>query len=138
MCFAGMYHMGVCRQLLEVDCLPDIITGASGGSILAAMLAAKTREELLNQVMVNDISTRYLSEGIYWFPPGMVQMLHFLRNGVLIDGDHFAKTTRRYYGDITFEEAFKKTGRHVSINISASSSMTNNGSYKLVSFSSLC
>jgi hypothetical protein len=57
-------------------------------------------------------------------------MLHYVKNGVLIDGNQFAKTTRRYYGDVTFEEAFKKTQRHVSINVSSPSG--NSSSFKMV------
>ena len=41
--------------------------------------------------------------------------------GSLVDNDVFARCTRRYYGDTTFEEAYRKTGRVVNINISSSS-----------------
>lgn len=58
-------------------------------------------------------------------------MVHFIQNGVLIDGEEFEKTTARYYGDMTFEEGYKRTGRHVNITISASSAtMQSGGSYK--------
>lgn len=30
----GMYHMGVCLALLEANCLPRVITGASGGQLI--------------------------------------------------------------------------------------------------------
>jgi hypothetical protein len=57
---------------------------------------------------VSDISTRY--KGHRWFPPMQQQVLHFCNHGVLIDGDEFSRTTTKYYGDTTFEEAFRKTG----------------------------
>lgn len=37
----------------------QVITGASGGSILAALLAIKTEEELLNEVLTEDFSTDF-------------------------------------------------------------------------------
>lgn len=36
-----------------------MVTGASGGSILAALLAIKTEEELLNDVLTEDFSTDF-------------------------------------------------------------------------------
>lgn len=39
----GMYHMGVCLALFEAGCFPRVITGASGGSIIAAQLACRTK-----------------------------------------------------------------------------------------------
>lgn len=41
---------GVARTLLEHNCLPKIISGTSGGAIVAAVLAICTDEELLSQV----------------------------------------------------------------------------------------
>jgi hypothetical protein len=39
---------------------------------------------------------------------------------VLIDNESFARTCEYYYGDATFAEGFKATGRHVCISVSAS------------------
>ena len=50
----GMYHIGVIKILYEENLLPRIITGASVGSLVAAMFATKTWEEipsLLNNVI---------------------------------------------------------------------------------------
>lgn len=40
-----------------------MITGASGGSILAALLAIKTEEELLREVLTEDFSTDFKVRG---------------------------------------------------------------------------
>lgn len=37
----------------------QVVTGASGGSILAALLATKTEEELLTDVLTEDFSTDF-------------------------------------------------------------------------------
>lgn len=42
-----------------------MITGASGGSILAALLAIKTEEELLQEVLTEDFSTDFKVGG-WW------------------------------------------------------------------------
>lgn len=55
LCLSGggslaMYHMGVVKSLLALKCLPYVISGTSGGSIVAGVLAIYTDEELLNDV----------------------------------------------------------------------------------------
>jgi TAG lipase/steryl ester hydrolase/phospholipase A2/LPA acyltransferase len=59
-------------------------------------------------------------DNIAWFPPLHQQAYHFLRKGVLMDNRDFERCTRFYYGDMTFEEAYKRTRKHVNITVSAS------------------
>ena len=73
---------GVVKELLEHGLLPNVITGASGGSIVAGMLAIKTDREMLTDVIVPDISTRYKER---WFPSITEQMLHFWKHGTLME-----------------------------------------------------
>ncbi|MBC7121498.1 MAG: DUF3336 domain-containing protein, partial [Candidatus Methanosuratus sp.] len=40
------YHFGIAKALLDADLLPKIITGTSGGALVAALLATRTDEEL--------------------------------------------------------------------------------------------
>lgn len=52
LCLSGggalsMYHMGVVRCMLEQQCLPSVVSGTSGGSIVAAFMAIHTDSELL-------------------------------------------------------------------------------------------
>lgn len=42
----GYYHLGVVKALFENNCLPRVITGTSSGSLMAAMIAVRTDEEL--------------------------------------------------------------------------------------------
>eukprot|EP00742_Colponemidia_sp_Colp-10_P008059 GILJ01008696.1.p1 GENE.GILJ01008696.1~~GILJ01008696.1.p1 ORF type:complete len:688 (+),score=66.97 GILJ01008696.1:43-2064(+) len=121
LCLSGggslsMYHMGVVKSLLEHQLLPRVISGTSGGSIVAALLACKTDHELLDDVIKPDISNKY---GKRWFQPISSQILHFFGKGVLMDSEFFSQTCRAYYENITFEEAYKRTGRIVNITISA-------------------
>ncbi|RLN81319.1 hypothetical protein BBO99_00003827 [Phytophthora kernoviae] len=147
LCLSGggaiaMYHMGVMRALLEADVLPNVISGSSGGSITAAFAACRTNEELLNDVFVNDISTRYFSLNIRWFPPLLEQLAHCVKTGFLVASSEFEHTTEHYYSEpmnaeektmyYTFQDAFMKTGRHVCITVSASDITGHKGPKKLL------
>lgn len=47
---------------------------------------------------------------------------YWLKHKLLVDSADFKKCCDFYFGDITFEEAFQKTGKHVCITVSASRS----------------
>ncbi|CAE8595538.1 unnamed protein product [Polarella glacialis] len=122
LCLSGggslaMYHMGVCRFLLEEGLMPKIVSGVSGGSIVAALLAIHTDEELRDHVLVSTIVKRHLPHR--WFPHWWSELINFLRLGVLVPTEDFEGTCTAFYGTWTFEEAYARTGRQVSIVISS-------------------
>ncbi|HKK51188.1 MAG TPA: DUF3336 domain-containing protein, partial [Myxococcota bacterium] len=43
----GLFHVGVSKALVEQGLLPNVISGASAGSIVAAILGTRTDDELL-------------------------------------------------------------------------------------------
>ena len=119
LCLSGggalaMYHFGVIKTLLEQGLLPQVISGTSGGSIVAAFVSMFPEEVLLKTIRA-DLSSRH---GARWFPPVWKMALHFAKKGVLMDGADFAETTRKYFGDVTFAEAFAVSKRAVSIQVS--------------------
>lgn len=124
----AMYHLGIVRALIQSKLYDDIrvVSGTSGGSIIAAMCAIKTRDELFTQVCVSNVSTDFRSDGsqkkkdIRWFRTPMEMASYWLKNKLLMDSADFRRTCDYYYGDITFEEAFDRTGKHVCITVSAS------------------
>ncbi|EMR64414.1 putative patatin-like phospholipase domain-containing protein [Eutypa lata UCREL1] len=64
------YHFGVIKALLEADLVPDIITGTSGGALIAALVATRTNDEL-KQLLIPALSHKIkpCSEPITtWFP----------------------------------------------------------------------
>jgi TAG lipase/steryl ester hydrolase/phospholipase A2/LPA acyltransferase len=85
-----------------------VLSGTSGGSIAAAMVACKTDAEM-STVIHPLVSTDYRrdgaqAEGIRWFPPLRDQLRHFLRHRVLMDSGEFKRCCDWYYGDCTFAE----------------------------------
>jgi hypothetical protein len=42
----GLYHVGHLRGLMETDCLPNIVSGCSAGSVIGAILCTRNNEEL--------------------------------------------------------------------------------------------
>lgn len=124
LCLSGggslaMYHMGICKELIQQGLLPSVISGTSGGSIVVGFLALYTDEELLRDIFVDDISTRYPER---WFPGIWEEIVLFMQKRVLVRTEDFAKTTRRYFGETTFGEAYAYNGRNCSITISTYSS----------------
>ena len=122
LCLSGggalaMYHFGVIKTLLEQGLLPQVISGTSGGSIVAAFVSMFPEEELLETIRA-DLSSRH---GARWFPPVWKMALHFAKKGTLMDGAEFAATTKAYFGDVTFAEAFAVSKRAVSIQVSVGS-----------------
>jgi len=122
-----MYHAGHLLGLIEADVYDHVkvVSGTSGGSIMAAMVGCKTKQEMLDDVLVPWVSTDYTRDGeqkrrgLRFFPPLWKQMVNFARTRVLVDSAKFKETCDFYWGDVTFQEAHEKTGKVLCISVSA-------------------
>ena len=136
----AMYHIGIIRALIQSKLYSDIsvISGTSGGSIIAAMCALKTPEELFTQVCVNTVSTDFTMDGeqkrknIRWFPSPMEMASYWFKHKYLVSSEEFRRTCHFYYGTTTFEEAFDRTGKNVCITVSASRTSGDSASQRLL------
>ena len=116
----AMYHAGIIRALIEANVYKDIrvVSGTSGGSIIAAMCAMKTDAELFEKVCVPWVSTDYKQDGeqkrrnIRWFPTVAEMASYWFKERYLVDSADFRSCCEFYYGDCTFVEAFERTGKH--------------------------
>jgi len=136
----GMYHLGTIKALCESKLYEHIhvISGTSGGSIAAAMCAIKSPDELLRDICVNTVSTDYMLTGemkrknVSWFPELYKMGAYWLKNRLLMDSKEFLRCCEFYYSDITWEEAFEMTKKHVCITVSASRASGGSGVQRLL------
>jgi len=105
------YHFGVAKALLDADILPEIITGTSGGALVAALLATRTDDEL-KALLVPALSCRITacSEGAW------VWARRWWRTGARFDSVDWARRSSWFCrGSLTFREAYERTGRILNV-----------------------
>ncbi|KAG9231849.1 acyl transferase/acyl hydrolase/lysophospholipase [Amylocarpus encephaloides] len=105
------YHFGVTKALLDADLLPEVITGTSGGALVAALIATRTNEEL-KKLLVPALAGRIdaCSEPFtVWFP-------RWWKTGARFDSLEWAKKCSWFTrGSMTFREAYERTGRILNV-----------------------
>lgn len=119
----GMTHIGVVKALFEEKLLPRIVSGASAGSIVCAVLCTHTDEDL----------PRIISE----FPYGELDVFEekgkelsvgrrlwkLLREWHWYDETHLVRVMRNLIGDVTFREAYNRTRRICNITVSTANNI---------------
>lgn len=117
----GFFHIGVIRTLLEAKCLPKVLSGTSAGASVAAMVAVRTDEELAELLSTPEsVASRFtvLDE------PWSVILRRLWRHGCMYDARRSAARIRRdllLNRDMTFEEAYRRTGRILNIPVTSCS-----------------
>ncbi len=106
----GFLHVGVVSELLRQGLLPRVISGSSAGSIVAAALAAYTDEEMaeLDLVGMMDSDDDGSKSALWQWVSGM---------GSRLTAEDTEKLIAETIPDLTFAEAYAKTGRQVSITV---------------------
>ena len=100
----GHFHHGVVRTLFEHDLLPKVISGSSAGSIFAAVLGTHTDSELAELLPNIDLSDSMQDE-----EKSLVRSQ--------VDAESLKILLETVIPDLTFQEAFEKTGRMISVTI---------------------
>jgi TAG lipase/steryl ester hydrolase/phospholipase A2/LPA acyltransferase len=117
----GMSHIGVAKALFEAKLLPRIISGASAGSIVSAVLCTRTDEEvpeLLRSFPHGDLAVFEDAET----PDGMLDhMRRLLTEGSWSDIKHLSRVMRTMTADLTFQEAYNRSRRILNICVSPES-----------------
>lgn len=105
------YHFGVARALLDNGVLPEIITGTSGGALVAALLATRTDEEL-KQLLVPALALRIRA----CREPFSTWIRRWWRTGARFDTLDWALQCSWFCrGSMTFREAYERTGRVLNV-----------------------
>jgi predicted acylesterase/phospholipase RssA len=105
------YHFGIAKALLDADLLPTIITGTSGGALVAGLVATRTNEEL-KQLLVPALASRITAceEGM------SIWLKRYWRTGARFDATSWAKKCAWFcHGNLTFTEAYERTGRILNV-----------------------
>lgn len=109
----GTFHLGVIKALVERHLLPRILAGSSVGSIVASIIATRTDEELrdlFNKLDQFDIGFFNNSKAVDF-------VHHLINKGTLQDISFLVKKLRALVGDLTFLEAYERTGRILNVTV---------------------
>lgn len=130
----SMCHLGVVKALQLQRLLPQIITGTSSGSLIAALVCVTRDEDLLEvlggsginlEAFVRIQMRRSTSQLSSWLGSSFVATIRrrykrYRTTRHLFDIDVLQECARDNLGDVTFEEAYAKTGRILNITIAMS------------------
>lgn len=109
-CFAYT-HFGIVKALLDNDLLPRIISGTSGGGLIAALTCTRTDEEL-KKLLVPELARKITACEDPWH----VWIPRWWKTGARFDSVSWARKSNFFTkGSTTFKEAYKITGRKLNI-----------------------
>lgn len=125
----GIFHVGVLITLLETNLLPRIVSGSSAGSIIASILCSHSVDrtlEILKEIMNNELnifgSDEYdFDKDQHSFKSSLRKLSHFLKYGTFFDIKGLQETMIGLVGELTFKEAYNRTGRIFNITVSLTS-----------------
>ncbi|MEQ9462179.1 MAG: DUF3336 domain-containing protein [Haliea sp.] len=106
----GFYHLGVVKTLLEQGLLPRVISGSSAGSLVAGVVGTHTDTELEHFFDPDNVHFEAEREA------SVFSRMFFGRNPQ-IDVSDLGKIIARLIPEMTFQEAYEKTGRQISITV---------------------
>ncbi|MDX1516466.1 MAG: DUF3336 domain-containing protein [Woeseiaceae bacterium] len=106
------FHVGVVMALWRERVLPDVLSGSSGGAIVGCLVSTHGDSELESifdpENLVQEIER----------DQGLLEYLSSLKPEV-VKSDEVRGIIDRMIPDLTFQEAFELTGRHLNVSIAA-------------------
>jgi TAG lipase/lysophosphatidylethanolamine acyltransferase len=126
----GLCHLGVMKALLLRGLLPRIITGTATGALAAALVGTRKEEDLLAVLRGDGIDLsafagkRSTAEKV---PEQTLRtrwetlkrrVRRFLREGYFLDVKVLEDCIRANVGELTFGEAYRRSGRILNITVS--------------------
>lgn len=118
----SLSHVGVLVALIENNLVPRIISGLSSGSIIASILCCHTNDEIGD--LLRTITERKFSIFGEAAPrDGRLKRLlsrigHLLKFGTFFDIAGLRETMYDFVGDMTFREAYNRTGKILNVTVS--------------------
>lgn len=105
----GMFHIGVVKALWERGLLPSVVAGSSVGAVMAAMLGTHSDAEMPNMLNPDNHNLNA------WKWNGVFKGL---TGKGFMDPRQLRNCLRANVGELTFQEAYEKTGRSINITVS--------------------
>ncbi len=106
----GFYHLGVVKALMSEKLLPRVVSGSSAGSMIAGMLGTHTDIEL--QQFFDPANIHFEAE-----KEANVFSRMFFGANPQVDVHDLENIIARLVPDMTFQEAYEKTGRQICITV---------------------
>ena len=106
----GFYHLGVVKALMTEGLLPRVISGSSAGALIAGTLGTHNDKELHH--FFEPANIRFEAEG----EASIFSRMFFGRNSQ-VDVHDLEKIIAKLMPNMTFQEAYEKTGRQISITV---------------------
>tara|TARA_R110000796_G_scaffold63377_6_gene146624 strand:+ start:9696 stop:11150 length:1455 start_codon:yes stop_codon:yes gene_type:complete len=108
----GFFHAGVVKALFDHGLLPEIISGSSAGSIIAATACTHVDDELQHRLSLDNLhheveQTTAIRPALSLFGNPRPRM----------DSDNLRDYLAKIIPDLTFQEAFELTGRKLNITV---------------------
>jgi NTE family protein len=104
------FHLGVARALWQERLLPDIISGSSGGALVGSVICS-SRDEELDELLKPDILPG-LDD-----PTGLIRRFVSIFKTERLTVDDVWAMLEEFLPDYTFEESFRRTGRHMNVSV---------------------
>lgn len=137
--YLGYYHIGVLKALLIEGLLPRVISGASAGALMTALMGTRTEAELAEFIndpvgaaskirmdffLFSDVLNSEVAKKLQYLVPQSLRWLSqpllssiFDKKILNLDTDHFKSVVLENIGTCTFQEAFDRTGRIINITV---------------------
>lgn len=96
------FHVGVLRAMAQVDLVPSILSGSSGGSIIGSVVSTHAEDELLTLMDPDYFLQRIPAQG---------------SNNAIASIADLEDSIAQFIPDLTFEEAYAKTGRAMNVSV---------------------
>ena len=120
----GLFHIGVLATLFELDMLPRVISGSSAGAIIASILSVHHKDEipeLLERVLETEFNIFKDDNNKSAGRNYLIKISRFFKNSTWFDNKHLVSTMISFLGDLTFREAYNRTGKILNITVSPAS-----------------
>ncbi len=106
------FHIGAVKAMWLESILPNILSGSSGGAIVGAIVSTQSDEDLEKMFEPENLVHEIERD------QGILRHLSVLKPEVAT-ADDVREALERMIPDLTFQEALKRTGRHLNISIAA-------------------